>query len=275
MGFDTSEVLGDALYRTFSRNGLLFIGAMFVANLVYSIGMNSLMADLLEEFRQWLIEQDPELEEELGEEVFAIPLAFDIEGWMALLLITLGFLATVLLIAVVLRSVYGGYDSELPTELVMDNLAWVGVNLLVGMIVFGILWMIGLALFIIPGIFIFVVFIYFMAAVAIEDRSFIDGMGHSWNITKGHRVQVFILFLAVWLIAFAVAIAFLIVGSFLALIDENLSVVLNTVGSSIMYVYFLAVLAISYRGLVEDDHQAGTEEDPFEEFTPASEGTQW
>lgn len=276
MGLNTSDILGDSLYRTFSRNGILLIVGVYLASLIGTIGMSSLVLASFESLWEDLVAEEPELADlfDNGPDAF-LPLAFDLPGSVSLFLVALSAIISVVLLAVAVRVFHGGLDDELPAEVVFDNIAWVGVNLFVGGIIFGLLWFAGLVLFVIPGIIVFVFLIYFIAAVAVEDRNFIDAFARSAGVTKGERVGVFVLFLAVWLIMIAASVAFAIVASFFMLVSPILAELVELVAQSIVTVYFAAVVAVSYRALTTpEEPDESAEEDPFDEFTPASQSTQ-
>lgn len=275
MSVDTSKVLSESLTRTFSRNGLIVIVGVYVASLFGTIGYSSLFIDAFIEAWEELIRDQPEFSDVLGDPETLLPLAFDIPEPLALFLIAVSILATVVLLAVALRAFHAGFEDELPTELVFDNIAWVAVNLFVGGIIFAILWGLGLLLFLIPGIIVYVLLIYYTAAIAVEDRNFVDAFARSISVTKGNRLSVFLLFLAFFLVVIAVGIAFSIVGSFFMLVNPTLSTLVDLAAQSVIVTYFAAVVAISYRELTEPSESAeeADEDDPFEEFTPASEGT--
>lgn len=276
MSFNTSEVLSDSLYRAFSRNGVIVMIGVYLASLVGSIGYSSIFIDTFNTFWDEFTQEQPQFADLFDDPEMFFPLAFDIPEALALLLIAVSIVASVVLLAVAIRVFHAGIDDELPTELVFDNIAWVGVNLFVGGIIFGLLWLIGLIFFIVPGIFVFVLLVYFSAATAVEDRNFVDAFARSVSVTKGERLQIFLLFLAFFLVMIAVGIAFSIVGSFFILVSPALSSLIDLAAQTIIVVYFAAVVAVSYRALNEPDDTAedAVEEDPFEEFTPASEGTQ-
>ena len=275
MGIDTSDVLGTSLYRTFSRNGLIVIAGVFLASLVGTIGFSSAVYDSFVELFDELAAENPEFAEFFDDPDLFLPLAFDLPPVVTLFLLAGSIIATVFIVAVAIRVFHAGLEDELPAELVFDNIAWVGVNLFVGGILFTILWGIGLVLFIIPGIILYVLFVYYMAAVAVEDRNFIDAFSRSLAVTKGERVGIFVLFLAVWLIAIAVSIAFALVGSFFILFSPVVAELIDLLSQSVVIVYFTAVVATSYRDLTTADEPDDDATDPFEEFTPASQTGQW
>lgn len=277
MSLDISDTLGDSLYRTFSRNGLVILAGVYIAGLLGNIGWSSLFADDMERFFEDVVADFPEFEDLFDPDAL-VPLALDIPDGVSLLLIAVSILASIVLLAVAIRVFHAGLDDAVPTELVVDNIAWVGVNLFVGGIVFTVLWVAGLVVFIVPGIVVYVLLIYFLAAIAVEDRNFIDAFARSVAVTRGQRLQVFLLFLATFLIAIAVAFAFGIVSSILFFISPPLAELVDQFGQSLVMVYFAAVVAVSYRALTAadgPDADAPDEGDPFEEFTPASEGTHW
>lgn len=281
MSLNTSEILADSLYRVFSRNGLLVMAGVYLASIVGMIGISSAVFESLESLWDDLVAEEPDLEDLIGGPEDLLPLAFDLPTSVSLFLVVIAMIASFVLLAVALRVFHAGIDDTLPAELAFDNIAWVAINLFVGAIVFGFVWVVGLALFIVPGIIVFVLLIYFLAAVAIEDRNFIDAFARSVAVTRGERLSVFVLFLAVWLIAIAASIAFGIVASFFLLVSPVVGALIEQLAQAIVMVYFAAVVAESYRALTTDgpvstdDGETDDEDDPFEEFEPASQSAQW
>lgn len=277
MTFKVRDVLEEGLYRTFTRNGLVLLGAIFAVNVVTSIGWSSLIYEeavaLFDEF----FAEFPELAEAIDDPADLFPLAVDIPDPIALGIVVVGVLFSVMLLAIAVRVFHSDLESSIPTELVFDNIAWVAVNLFVGSIIFAILWTVGLVLLILPGIFVFVTLIYFVAVVSVEDRSFIDGMSRSWRLTKGHRIGVFLLFLAYFVIAFGVSIAFGMVNSFIYLLSPIAGQLVELFSQSLLMVFFAAILAISYRALSAppEPDEPTADDDPFEEFIPAEPTAQW
>ncbi len=279
MSLDISKVLGESLERAFSRNGLILMAGVYLATLIGMIGFSSAMVDSLDSFWQELVAENPEFADLFDGPEELLPLALDLPSSVSLLLVLTSIVASVVLLAVAIRVFHADLRDELPAEIVFDNLAWVAVNLFVGGIIFGIFWILGLILLIIPGIVIFVFLIYYLAAIAVEDRNFIDGFARSVSVTRGQRIKVFLLFLAVFVISFAVGITFGLVGAFAHFVEPVLGELIELIAQTILTVYFAAVVAVSYQQLTAPDQSAETkadaEEDFFEEFTPASQSTQW
>lgn len=95
------------------------------------------------------------------------------------------------------------------------------VNLFVGSIVFGVLFALGLVLFILPGLFVLTGLVFFGARIAAEDENFVAGMGSSWRLTRGNRIGVFLLLLAVLVVLIGISIVFAIVAVPVVLVSRR------------------------------------------------------
>ncbi len=271
---DIGDVLGSAMYRTFARNGLKLLGALFVVQLIAQVGALSMLNSTFEQFWDELLAENPGLEDIVGDPETLFPITFDLAQEVAALLALLGFLLTIIVAAVALRVFSSDHEDRIPTELIFDNLAWVVLNLFIGWLIFTILWGIGLVLFVIPGIFVFVSLVLFLPIVAVEDTSFIQGMQQAWGLANGNRLDLFLLFLGYFLISIGVQLAFGIVASILILVSPAAGQIVNTLVTTILIVYFAAVISITYRHLTAPTEEE-PEEDPFEEFEPAGQNAQW
>ena len=89
------------------------------------------------------------------------------------------------------------------------------LSFLVAYIVYNIIVIIGLALFVAPGIYLGLRLQFFYALMVDDNTGIIDSFKKSWSITKGHSLSLFILFLIMLLIYFIGSIA-LFVGIFIA-----------------------------------------------------------
>lgn len=271
---DIGDVLGSAMYRTFARNGLKLLGALFVVQLIAQVGTMSMFYSVFEDFWDDFVTDYPEIEQYVDDPETFFPLAFELAQEVAALLALLGSVLTLIGVAVALRVFTSEHEDRIPTELIFDNLAWVVLNLFIGGIIFAILWGIGLVFFVIPGIFIFVSLVLFMPIVAVEDTSFIEGMQRAWGLSRGNRLDLFLLFLGYFLVVFGVSLAFGLVSSMLYIAAPIAGQLLDVFVNTLFLVYFAAVVSLAYRRLTAPD-EAEPEEDPFEEFEPAGQNAQW
>jgi len=87
---------------------------------------------------------------------------------------------------------------------------------LLAFILFPALIAIGLALLIIPGVYLLLRLQFFFASVIDDDAGMIESCKRSWNITKGHTLQLFVLMM-IQLLIFIVGTIALGIGIFAAI----------------------------------------------------------
>lgn len=274
MALAIRSVLADGLYRTFARNGLILIGGTFLANVVFQVGFTSLIFEEFLAIWEEFLQEYPEFGDAVTDPSEIFPLAVAMPDGLALALLVIGVVLGVVVLAVAVRIFYSDETERIPTSYVTDDIAWVTVNLFVGSLIFGLLWLLGLVLLVVPGIIVFVLLVYYIAGVAVEGRSFIDAMARSWSVTRGNRIRVFLLFFAYFVILMLAGIAFGMVTTFVAVVNPLLGELVSLATNSIVIVYFAAVVAISFRRLVEPT-PTEEEDDAFDEFIPADQHTQW
>lgn len=175
---------------------------------------------------------------------FRIPLA--LAGAGSLLL---GIVSVVLTI-VALRTFVTEETDQIPREHYSTNLLWPTINFIIGFIIFGILVGIGLVLLVIPGLFLLVSLFFWMLYVAVEDENFIDAFQHSWALTKGNRLELFLLGLVVAIISLVISAIF---GGPGTIIGGSLGIIITQIGSAISTVFTTATAARTYRQLTTDD----------------------
>lgn len=94
-----------------------------------------------------------------------------------------------------IKNVFQALDGMEPQfSAYMVKLSQAGNYLLAG-IIMGLLVGIGIILLIIPGIYIAMRLQFAMAYIIEEDADAIDALTRSWNLTKGHCLNLFLLFL--------------------------------------------------------------------------------
>ena len=232
--------------RTVARNGLLLVGLLFVVSVLTEIvGLG---------VARWVTNRGvlpvgfpspgggmgPGMSREVGAALFAVPPA------VGALVSLLAGLATVVLTIGALRTFVGEETERLPTEHFTQNLVWPGLNFLVGTIVFAVIVGVGLVFLVVPGIFLLVALVFWTVSVAVEDENFVDGMRSSWALTRGHRLRLFGLGVAVVVVELVVGAVFGVGG----LVDGIVGVVLVQFGSALTTVFTLATLAAAYDQLL-------------------------
>jgi uncharacterized membrane protein len=90
------------------------------------------------------------------------------------------------------------------------------LRFLIAYLLFGIMLSIGLALLVIPGVYLGLRLQFFYASMVDEDTGVIESFRRSWEITKGCTIKLFVLMLIMTLIYFA-GFAVLFIGIFVAI----------------------------------------------------------
>lgn len=266
MGFDTSDVIQEAGKKLFTRQGMTLLSVALIFALLGLIGLDSALYDFYLDIWERAIENDPELADTLDHPDEMFPYAIDIPLAASVGVLLLSWLGYLVISIAALRWFYPASIQPLSFDLVSRNLGSAILNLIIGGILFAIAWLVGLLFFIIPGIFIFVVLIYYYTGITIEDRSFISAMSRSNEVTKGNRWQVFFLYLVVFVLAMVISP----IGFTVQLIDPFIGQTVTVVLNSFIGLFFFGITAVSFRYLVEAQQpQIDVDDsDEFEPFTP-------
>jgi hypothetical protein len=244
MKVDISAVLEGGYEKTVARTGLQFAAVFFVLSV-----LNALFVPQPETLP---VEESP-----VGDVAPAagggpagpsLGLSPTVAGLLSLLVTVLTALVTIAAI----RTFVAGEAESIPEEYFTRNIAWVAVNFVIGGIAFAIVVGIGLFLLVIPGLFLLVSLFFWQVFIAVKDENFIEGFRHSWQLTKGRRLRLFGLGVVVILVALVISIAFGIPGVFL---PGALALLVEQVGSALVFVFVLAATAEAYNRLTAADDE--------------------
>ncbi|MFB6296069.1 MAG: hypothetical protein ABEH66_04415 [Halobacteriales archaeon] len=243
MAIDIEGILRHGYERTVARNGLLFAAILFVISVLdamFSPGAEQRPAPPGEM-------APPGMESIQDIAGGAPPISLGLSpGVASVLSLLLGLVAMVVTIAAI-RTFVGDETETLPREHFTEDIPWTMVNLLAGSIVFTIALAIGFAFLILPGLFLLVSLFLWEVFVAVEDDNFVEGFRHSWDLTGGRRLRLFVLGVVVIVVALIVSIAFAIPGVFL---PEVAGFLIEQVGAALVGVFVLATVAETYNRLV-------------------------
>ena len=205
MGLDIGQALREGASRTATKNGLILaavfagialLSAVLLQSLVFSVAEWSI--ELLQEIPPGDLDgitQD-EYNEMLAEaEQFrdGLPLAIAVSGTIA----AGGLLAIFVIaeaISIIAVRVFASTNTDtIPGDLATDNILLATINGLVGKIVVWLLIIAGSLFFVLPGIILAVLFYFTRQEIAIKGKNFVQAMADSWRVTKGHRIEVFLI----------------------------------------------------------------------------------
>jgi len=147
--------------------------------------------------------------------LFAIPAKGETISISGILVLFISLLFGGLFFLGYLRNCLQTLDSEEPQFQAYGQVARRLFSFLISYIFFTVITSIGLALFIFPGVYLFLRLQFFFAAMVDEDAGPIASFKRSWAITKGQASQLFILMLIQLLLSF-IGVITLCIGFFAA-----------------------------------------------------------
>lgn len=238
------EALRTGYRRTASRTGAGLVLAAFVAQLASTVALHS---------------QPPEATALVREEFPALappadsPLSLPMSALGAS---ALSFAATVAAVAVFVVGFRALSEEGIPSPgTVTRNAGRATLHGVVGYLLLLALTGVGLALFLLPGVFVLVSFAFFVGFVALEDEGVLSAYRESWALTSGRRLGVALLFGA---LAAVVLIGSALAGVPVTLlfgVSETLGWIANVAVSAVTLVYTAAVLAVGFTQLRDGDEE--------------------
>jgi len=263
MTLDIGRAVEEGFSRLTARNGLLLFVVFLLVGVVSAVAQQSLSVAAFEALVQavesagtgaesaFTPEQLQQLRDQLQTQREASPLAVDVPA-----IVALGVVFTFALVAeaatmVAIRAFAGESADAFPTD-ATDRLLPVTLNGFVGGIVLAVLVAIGLVLFILPGVFLYVVFIFIRQEIALRDRNFVDALAESYELTKGNRLTLF----GLVAILFVVSLVGLVPG-FAATLAGVPSLVATAIGLLVGPVVALLGIAVTTRAYVQLREAAG------------------
>lgn len=269
MSLDISDALSDGLDRTFQRNGLLIAVVFVLFGLVDAVAGQTLAAATARFAEQAMSQLPPDAPANPAVTTLPsaeqTPLSLPVPLPVALgLVVVLAFVAEAIRIVSV-RTLVSDETETIPDEFVSRNLLSATLNGFVGGVVVLILVVVGLIFLVVPGVFLALSFFFVRQEIAVEDKNFIEALSASWELTSGHRLQLFGLALVVFVIGLVVTAVGSAVG-FLGI--PLLTTVVNVLLGAVTTVFAVSVIARAYVQLTaESDADAVAE--------PSDEDSEW
>ncbi|WP_367176989.1 glycerophosphoryl diester phosphodiesterase membrane domain-containing protein [Haloarcula rubripromontorii] len=238
MALQIGSALEEAGYRLFSRTGAILFVAFLALMSSFQALFNTILATTYARMGY-------------GEIAAALPLTLDIPLSVAGAGIAIGSVVSLYLTIVSFRTFAAGARDSFPTGAFTRNVPLAMVNVFVGGIVYSLLVFVGSILFLIPGIFAYVAFIFMMPYVIVDDRNFVAALKESYRLTTGNRLALFGLLLIVGTAAAIVGGVIGFVGA-LALPGPT-SQLPTAVIQPVASLYGTAVIAVVFEQLRESD----------------------
>lgn len=266
MTLDIGDAVREGFARLTTRGGVALLGAFVLLGAVSAVAQQSFFLATLEAMVQFVESVDPNTagaptEAELNEFRAGVqtfredsPLAVEMPAALAMAIMFVLALVAETLTLVAIR-VFAAADVAAPDD-VTARLLPATLNGFVGGIVRSVLVGIGLLLFVLPGVFLYVVFLFLRQEIALEDRNFVDGLAESYELVKGDRFQVFGLVVVLAVAALSGAIPSFVVGLFA---PPLVSTAIGLLVAPVVLVFGVAVTTDAYRQLREGDASTAPE----------------
>lgn len=263
MGFDLGAALETGLRRTATRAGVVLVGALFAVQVASGYTTQSIARIVLLEYVDWSRFLGPnseitqfEVRQAIEREIVVAALDLPIETLLAAAL-ALWLVGVVVRIGAI-RWFVGDESAPLNPELFTRRLGWTIANLIVGFLLYALAVVVGLVVFVVPGVFLAVALFFYNYEIIVEGENAIDALRNSYALTAGNRVGLFLLGLV-----FALAggsVGFLANPGLVA--GPAFQLVVNSAISAAFGVVGIAVAATAYTQLT-DGRQSSTDDDEW------------
>lgn len=125
---------------------------------------------------------------------FAMPMQQSVVGMIVINLI--GCIISSVFALGYLKNIFQALDGEEPQFSAYGQQARKIITYLIALILMGIIVVLGICLFIIPGIYLALRLQFYAAFIVEEDAGIIESLQRSWDITRGQGMSLFMLMLA-------------------------------------------------------------------------------
>jgi hypothetical protein len=250
MSLQIGAALRNGLDDLASGRGLLFVAVFVVVSLLNAVFTQSASVVFSETVLS-SVPSDQQAQAPAQQAAEASPFALDIPLGVAVLGILALFLLTEVLRIVAIRSFASADPDPLPAD-ATRNLGSVAVTAIVAGIVVAVTVVLGLVLFVIPGLLLVVLFTFVRQEIALNDSGVRAALKNSVSLVSDNAVPTAALVLLLFVLGIAVStpLQFAPVA-----LPPLLTTVVSTVLGQIVAVYGIAVFTDAYQQITD----AGTQ----------------
>jgi hypothetical protein len=277
MGLDIGQALREGASRTATKNGLIlavvFAGIALLTTVllqtfsvaVFDSALSAFQSASPQELGLTQAEYDrtiTDFESALEDVREMSPLAVGLSPGIA----TGGLLVLALLaeaVSIVAVRVFATAETDaIPGDLATDNIVFATLNGFVGKVVVWGLILLGLVFLVIPGLAFAVLFYFLRQEIALENKNFVQAMADSWRLTKGYRIEVFLLGVVLIVVSRLEDVSSGIVG----LVSTTGGAVAAAAVGSLLSVFGAAVVTRAYVQINEEAESVAEseEKDPYD-----------
>jgi hypothetical protein len=215
MSLDAGNALSEGFERITTQAALVLVGLYTIASVLQTAATQDIVREFIEWLREWgrdelTAEEYRDLVDATDPTLNDLPLALGLDLVPAIVLLFVAIVASVAIVAVAIDAFARGADSV--DDVDATGVLWHTLNLLVGGLVYGLLVALGIAFFFIPGLILFVLFVYFPVAVVVDDENFVSALGTSVNTVTDNLGGTLLLVLVVIAVGIGIGIASTVVS---------------------------------------------------------------
>jgi len=237
MSVEASEALERTKDSLLSKNGgVLFVAFLFTTFLII-MAIQSRIAASDRTGPLGLVLPTPFVE--------ASDLALGIPYSAAVVMLFVGLVVGSYFAVVAIRVFVHGYEG-IPREAYAENVLHPTAHLFLGTLVFAPLFAFGFALVILPGAFVAVSLGFYSVYTSIHDDDFVDAYIHSWELSDGHRLPLYLMFGAFLLAGTVITALGVALYVFVWGINTVLAEVMLAVWAATILLFTLALVSAAY-----------------------------
>ena len=198
MSFDIERALRDGFDRATERNAVLAIGLLLGLRLLNRVVNDSLaerfLVDVVE-YREILADLRAETDQSVQDPfIESFPLSILDLPVEALAALALGlFVAGIVVDVGLIRTFTSEETVGLPVRNFTEGIGWLVVRLFVGTVIYLFAVVVGLVLFVVPGIYLAVALFFYNYEIIVAEKGVLDAFGGSLDLTAGDRLPLFLL----------------------------------------------------------------------------------
>lgn len=278
MGLDIGQALREGASRTAAKNGLILAAVFAGIALLTTVLFQTLSVAALDsalsafqstspqelglgqaEYDEVIAEFETGLENVRESSRLALGLS---AGVAAVGLLALALIAEA--VSIVAVRVFATDETEtITSDIATENILLATLNGFIGGIVVWGLIILGSLFLLLPGIIFAVLFYFLRQEIAIKNKNFVQAMADSWRITKGHRIEVFLIGFVLVVISQLEAVSSAVVG----IVSTTGGVVVASAVGGLLSAFGAAVVTRAYVQ-IDDEADEPAETEPEEDADP-------
>jgi hypothetical protein len=239
MALQLGRTFSDGIRRVLTRTGGLLLAGLLAVQLLVQVSVNTAVVGFV----------PPQAAAQVGETIGpTLPVSGTVGGLLLVGSIALSSVYFVVMARALARPLHE--LATFPADLLTRRLGRATLSMFLGGVVVMLSVTIGLTLFLVPGVFLAVCFLFFVFAVGVEDRGFLAALRRSWGLSQGNRLKLTV----VVLLSGGVGTVTGIVGTLLDLAGSPVVADLaSNAVSSVLFVFLYGIMAAAYLQVRDDD----------------------